>query len=159
MRATTTRPIKATKGINCQTCFTLFVGKEKHFNRVFCRKCVMPRRRERWANWASRNPEREAQIQKVNKVRRRLRNKAFVLGYLKTHPCSKCGIADVRVLQFDHISGKTKVNCVSIMVNTNKTIEAIHNEIKKCRVLCANCHMIRTTNQQKAKWKKRRPHK
>ena len=66
--------------------------------------------------------------------------------------CENCGINDIRVLEFDHIDSNTKEFGIAKGVNTGYSWERIQNEIAKCRVLCANCHRIRTAEQQN--WRK-----
>ncbi len=61
----------------------------------------------------------------------------------KSHPCADCEIQyPPWVMQFDHINGD-KSFCISSSMFT-KTIKEIENEIKKCEVVCANCHAHRT---------------
>ena len=60
--------------------------------------------------------------------------------YLSKHPCVDCGENDIRVLEFDHLGDKTK--SISDILHGN--MEKLQNEIKKCEVVCANCHKIRT---------------
>jgi hypothetical protein len=73
--------------------------------------------------------------------------------------CEECGICHPAVIQFHHKDKNEKKNDVSRMVNMNSNRADILTEIKKCRVLCANCHLIfhyeidhkqyrRTTEQQ-----------
>lgn len=64
----------------------------------------------------------------------------YVFQYLQTHPCEKCGEADPYVLTFHHVNGRKKMN-LSQMVNQGYSIEAVQEEMDKCIVLCANCHM------------------
>lgn len=68
---------------------------------------------------------------------------AIVVKYLKDHPCVDCGEDDVIVLEFDHVRGE-KVNHVSTMIHSTRSIEQIFDEIAKCEVVCANCHKRRT---------------
>jgi hypothetical protein len=73
------------------------------------------------------------------------KGKAYVLEYLKNHPCVDCGNSDIRVLQFDHkeaLMGQGR-RVGSYLNSWNKLKE----EIAKCDVRCANCHMIRTAEQ------------
>jgi len=56
--------------------------------------------------------------------------------------CVDCGEKNQIVLDFDHIKDK-KYN-VSRMIHDGFSWKAILNEIKKCEVVCANCHRIRT---------------
>lgn len=56
--------------------------------------------------------------------------------------CSRCGNKDYRVLVFHHrIPGEKDMN-LSDMVRIGRGKTSIQNEIQKCDVLCANCHMI-----------------
>jgi hypothetical protein len=58
-----------------------------------------------------------------------------------------CGEDDFIVLQFDHVRGKKKHN-VTRMINSMCPWKDIMAEIKKCDIVCANCHQRRTSKQQ-----------
>jgi hypothetical protein len=61
--------------------------------------------------------------------------------------CEKCGYKDHHAaLDFDHLDPVTKSRDIAKMHTTN--IEALKEEIKKCQVLCANCHRIKTYEQR-----------
>jgi len=68
-------------------------------------------------------------------------NQGWVLGYLSTHPCVDCGLADVRVLEFDHVAGKDAG--VSVLIRAT-TVAKLAAEVARCDVGCANCHRVRT---------------
>ena len=56
------------------------------------------------------------------------------------------------VLQFDHRDGTEKIDDVGTMLN-RAPWNALLNEIAKCDVRCANCHRLRTAQQNDwAKW-------
>lgn len=55
--------------------------------------------------------------------------------------CGRCGNNDYRVLEFHHLDGKNKDFSISLNY-LNLGIEKIMQEIKKCDILCANCHRI-----------------
>lgn len=57
--------------------------------------------------------------------------------------CIDCGIDNFVVLELDHVRGKKTAN-VADMIRQGYSWEAIQKEIKKCEVVCANCHRIRT---------------
>jgi hypothetical protein len=61
--------------------------------------------------------------------------------YKKTLKCSKCGFADYRALQFHHVDDNKNFNIAS-SINGSHGWNTILEEIKKCEVLCANCHQI-----------------
>lgn len=64
-----------------------------------------------------------------------LANKVY--DYLLKHPCS-CGESNPVVLEFHHLENKDE--CISRMIRNCCNWEKIILEIKKCIVLCANCH-------------------
>lgn len=67
--------------------------------------------------------------------------------YLTEHPCESCGENDPVVLQFDHIDPSTKAGNIADWVSQGHGVDKIANEITKCSVRCANCHMRRTAEQ------------
>jgi len=59
--------------------------------------------------------------------------------------CEICGYNEHRAaLQFDHIDPSTKADAVANLISQRKNDEVVWAEIAKCRVLCANCHMVHT---------------
>ena len=58
--------------------------------------------------------------------------------------CEVCGESDHRVLEFNHIDRDKKSFAVSDGVRRGFGIDRIKEEIKKCQVLCANCHRRKT---------------
>lgn len=75
------------------------------------------------------------------------RNKSFVDRYKKMYGCSNCGYKENSyALDMDHLdpSTKRKGKGVSQMANQGYSIETIKKEMRKCRILCANCHRIHT---------------
>jgi hypothetical protein len=65
-----------------------------------------------------------------------------IFTYLKDHPCVDCGILNPLILQFDHVNG-VKKDKISNMVAVKKPWNEILDEISKCEVRCANCHIVR----------------
>lgn len=82
--------------------------------------------------------------------RRARRNKAEVIQKIKEEsPCQDCGRRyPYYVMDFDHKPGVQKFASVSTMVSLRYSMEAIMEEIKKCDLVCANCHRIRTHKQE-----------
>ena len=70
------------------------------------------------------------------------RNYAIIFEYLQAHPCVGCGNTDVTVLQFHHVTEKEEN--VSVSVCSGFSPERILEEIKKCVILCPNCHRKET---------------
>jgi hypothetical protein len=71
---------------------------------------------------------------------------SFLLSYFNEHPCVDCGEKDPVVLQFDHVNGK-KFMAVSRMICFKFSLEKIKQEIAKCAVRCAHCHIRKTAKQ------------
>lgn len=84
---------------------------------------------------------------KENNRNLRKRNKEFIKNYLKDKSCIDCGNSDIRVLEFDHVSG-IKFTEVSKMVRTGFSIKRILEEISKCEIRCCNCHRIITIERR-----------
>jgi len=60
----------------------------------------------------------------------------------KDKPCADCGKEyPFYVMQFDHIMGDKKFN---VSEYKRHSLKSIIKEIKKCAVVCANCHARRT---------------
>lgn len=75
------------------------------------------------------------------------------LDSLKARPCLDCGgTFPPECMDFDHIDPATKRFTISSKVASNvASLEVIKArvlaEIEKCRLICANCHRIRTARQ------------
>ncbi len=71
---------------------------------------------------------------------RRIRNKKFINDYKKNKSCVKCGYkTNLKILVFHHNKGKKYKILNEMRMKSLKKIEA---EIKKCVLLCPNCHAI-----------------
>lgn len=58
--------------------------------------------------------------------------------------CTRCGWSeDSCALQFDHIDPRGKVYNVSTLFSCNWS-PRLEEELKKCQLLCANCHAVKT---------------
>lgn len=74
---------------------------------------------------------------------RRSRVWVFVQEYLKTHPCTCCGEADITRLDFIHVRGQRQQN-IQKMVRDRRSIESVKKELKKCEVRCDTCDRVRS---------------
>jgi hypothetical protein len=108
-----------------------------------CKECPKPFRK----NWY----EGDAHARHLANVKERqyaAREAAqnFIYEYLAAHPCEQCGESDIRVLEFHHNGGKDKA--VSTMVSAGYSVGRIDAEIRKCSVLCSNCHRKITVEER-----------
>jgi hypothetical protein len=99
--------------------------------------CV--RARQHYA--ANRERKREQARDRMRRNRALIR--AFILDYLKVHPCVDCGETNVVVLEFDHVRGKKEFH-IGGATARNIALDRLEAEIAKCEVRCANCHRKRT---------------
>ena len=58
----------------------------------------------------------------------------------KNLKCSKCGEEREYCLDFHHADLNEKENTIARMTSNNYRLDTVLNEIKKCIVLCSNCH-------------------
>ena len=64
---------------------------------------------------------------------------------LKDKPCQDCGKKYPHyVMDFDHREGEKKLLEVARMVAGGWSLKKIMKEIKKCDIVCSNCHRLRT---------------
>jgi hypothetical protein len=94
------------------------------------------------------NKDKRAKI----KVQMRKRNSIYVYREKQKRECSICGESRAICLEFHHRDPTEKTQQISIMVNSQASIERIQEEIDKCDVLCANCHRVETAKQQNWYW-------
>jgi predicted HNH restriction endonuclease len=95
-------------------------------------------RREYLKEWHKRNPQEGKKYYLTNYQKKKALRDSF-----KDKPCADCGNKyPPYVMQFDHIEGFTKLFNIARGMLGNKA--AFIEEVKKCEVVCANCHAIRT---------------
>lgn len=80
--------------------------------------------------------------------RTRAKKRVWLLS-LKKGPCADCGVQyEPWIMQWDHLPerGSKEFQLASVTAN-NISRKRILNEIKKCELVCANCHMARSHNR------------
>lgn len=60
--------------------------------------------------------------------------------------CKHCGIKNPIVLQYDHLDKSTKICTIAQMISDRYGMKMFKDEIRKCQVLCSNCHLIKTAS-------------
>lgn len=64
------------------------------------------------------------------------------------NPCLDCGnYFPFMCMDFDHLDPENKDNNVGQLVSSGKSWNRIEREIKKCELVCSNCHRKRTYNR------------
>src|SRR5581483_6176192 len=76
------------------------------------------------------------------------RTRNWIKEYKEHGKCSKCGIADFRVLDFHHSGTDKDFNISDFRYRAG--FKKLKAEIEKCSLLCANCHRIAHYEERKA---------
>lgn len=98
-----------------------------------CKKCQVEYGRCHYENnKATYLAQTKARKEKVRK---------WLADYKTTLACEKCGTNHPAVIDFHHKDGKQKEFDIAT-ATYRKSINNILLEIKKCTVLCSNCHRI-----------------
>ena len=107
------------------------------------------RSRQYWRDWYARNKEKE-----IQRVKQRRRNNGAWLDELKgTLSCKRCGESHIACLDFHHKDSSLKEGSITKLVREQGWgRERVLVEIKKCEVLCSNCH-------RKKHWRERQKQK
>jgi hypothetical protein len=131
---------------NCKECrrYLNAVESDPEFKADRARRRGRPRKGEE----LTPQQKKERQNEYKQKVRRNTR--IMVLRYLHQKGCECCGCKDPRVLEFDHLDPKKKKASIAVLISQGYSWanEKLRREIRKCRVLCANCHRLHTIEQQ-----------
>jgi hypothetical protein len=86
------------------------------------------------SDYYSRNREKRLEYQ--NKRYQEL--SSIYNEWRKTLSCSRCDENDVACLEFHHCNPSEKES--NVIKNVAKGLKSTLNELKKCVVVCANCH-------------------
>lgn len=82
-----------------------------------------------------------------NKIKRRKQSKReFILNLYKVNkPCADCHkIYHPVCMDFDHMDPSSKWDDISRLLGSDLSLDRIEEEIKKCELVCSNCHRLRT---------------
>lgn len=73
-------------------------------------------------------------------LERHLKYKIWFKEYRQRLKCKECNEKRWYVLDFHHKDSSNKEMSICRMVNSHFSIDRILKEMKKCKILCANCH-------------------
>jgi hypothetical protein len=69
--------------------------------------------------------------------------------------CTKCGFNHPAALDFHHEDPSTKTDSINQLISDGR-FKAAMEEVKKCVVLCANCHRVHHHDERHAVKKKKK---
>jgi len=95
-----------------------------------------PRKKEARLRWYYKNQQKQVEKQ----AERKQKIAVWFLEFKKDLKCETCNETHPACLDFHHVNSKDKEFAVSKMVGDGASLEKIVKEIKKCKILCANCH-------------------
>jgi 5-methylcytosine-specific restriction endonuclease McrA len=112
-----------------------------------CKECYKTHRQSYYT--AHYQKYRQDYLERAKKSRNRLKTifRTNMIAYLIDKSCVECGEHDARVLEFDHVDPSQKKFMISQAVKLGYAWKDVLQELKKCQVLCANCHKRRTATQ------------
>jgi len=84
----------------------------------------------------------------LNTKIRKIKYKNIIDRYKSRYGCCDCSVKHLPPYVYDlhHLEPDTKEGAVSRLIRTSSW-ERIKNEIKKCIILCSNCHRIRHSDK------------
>lgn len=84
------------------------------------------------------------------KQKTRIETRIKSMLYLSEKGCEECGERDPRKLEYDHKKPSDKKRGIARLIADNYSWSSpvLRREIRKCRILCANCHRVHTIKQQ-----------
>lgn len=98
--------------------------------------------RQRWKNPSVRKKLREKIVKKLARL-------SSLVNQIKLERgCYDCGYSsDAAALQFDHVRGIKVAPIAALVHDLNE--KKLAEEIAKCEVRCANCHLMRTQERRR----------
>lgn len=113
------------------------------------------RKRNRLAVAKYRQTEKGKTANRRIRARYKQQSRLEIERIKSTTPCADCGrFFPPECVDFDHVRGE-KVSAVARMLSQRST-QALLNEIAKCDVVCACCHRTRTKARKDAAYQERR---
>lgn len=122
-----------------------FFGKNKSRPDGLQKVCTECQREYTRNHYEQNKPVYKAKASKLNDERR-VQHRALI-DKLRSAPCMDCKQTfPPCAMDFDHVRGE-KTNNISTIASTAFSTKRLLDELKKCEVVCACCHRIRTHNR------------
>ena len=104
-----------------------------------CKECMKQYRKDHYHN------NKDPYLERAKNQKAAMRN--LVAEIKEASPCGDCGVSyPFYVMQFDHLGIEAKLLNVAALTHRG-SLAKILAEIKKCELVCANCHAVRTYNR------------
>lgn len=110
--------------MTCESCNSDLTGRQRRFCSARCR---------------NQDSNRRNQSYQAQQIRGKTRKESFILE--RGGGCERCGYNRcTAALEFHHIDKIAKRFTLDLRSLSNRTLSACEEELKKCILLCANCH-------------------
>lgn len=116
------------------------MNEELKLGRFLCMRCHCIETAAENRDKLSNHPITSRGRQFVQERRVFVNKKKLEIGGCQQPGCLKTVSAPFSYWEFDHLPQYVKIDTISNMVGATKPIEMICDEIKKCQLLCADCH-------------------
>jgi hypothetical protein len=110
----------------------LWKNKSKNQRHYSCKECYKELRKASY--------DKNAQYYRDKSKRRRKEHSIQYEEYKKSLFCKMCGETESVCLDFHHLNSDSKQFTIGSRKYSSGNFQKTINEIKKCVVLCANCH-------------------
>lgn len=117
-------------------------SRSSTYRQSYCKDC----RKVYGSNWYERNKDYQIANARKHSTEYRETLREYLWNYLLIHPCESCGETDPVVLEFHHVGEKDMA--IAEMVTRITSIDRLEEELRKCRVLCSNCHRRLTAKER-----------
>ena len=108
-----------------------------------CTKCgkILPITQFNWRNKAKGTRRSECKYCHSEYMKQKYQEKKNIVQEIKSScSCAKCGQTRGYFLDFHHINPNEKSDNITRLTSNNSKLDKVYDEMKKCIVLCANCH-------------------
>ena len=110
----------------------IFKNRSKGIYHESCKEC--------WKEIRKQCYQKNKKVTTDRNQKNTKKNRDWYVDYKSTLKCSNCPENHPACLEFHHLDPKTKEISVSVLTGRTYSIEKIKREMRKCIVLCSNCH-------------------
>lgn len=126
----------------CRRTDVEFPSKGKGRLGGICKGCVKEPRQKYQKDWYAKNKRRHVSAVRKNNIRYLAERREKADALKRNKPCKDCGNSfPPCAMDYDHVDPTNKSGDPSSILR--RSWEAYLIEIKKCELVCSNCHRIR----------------